>query len=94
MEKPDPLCRQLERADGLRIGLPGGRVDAADASLEQVRIGLLEFRAGRTTAFELVRLAGDVATAQQRYSSALVRAAKTAADSNRRSLASAVVRPK
>jgi outer membrane protein TolC len=57
--------------------------DGADASLEQVRIGLLEFRAGRTTAFELVRLAGDVATAQQRYSAAVVRAAKTAAELRR-----------
>ena len=63
------------------------RVEAAragaDASLEQVRIGILEFRAGRTTAFELVRLAGDIATAQQRYSAALVRAAKTAAELRR-----------
>jgi outer membrane protein TolC len=63
------------------------RVEAArsgaDASLEQVRIGLLEFRAGRTTAFELVRLAADVAAAQQRYSDALVRAAKAAADLRR-----------
>jgi outer membrane protein TolC len=63
------------------------RVEAArtgaDASLEQVRIGLLEFRAGRVSAFELVRLAGDVATAQQRYSAALVRAAKTAAELRR-----------
>ncbi len=57
--------------------------DGADASLEQVRIGVLEFRAGRTTAFELVRLAGDLATAQQRYSEALVRAAKSAADLRR-----------
>lgn len=63
------------------------RVEAArtgaDASLEQVRIGLLEFRAGRTTAFELVRLAADLAASQQRFSEALVRAAKSAADLRR-----------
>ncbi len=52
----------------------------ADASLEQVRIGVLEYQVGRTTAFELVRLAADLATAQQRYSQALVRAAKAAAE--------------
>jgi outer membrane protein TolC len=61
-----------KRVEAARMG--------ADASLEQVRIGMLEFRAGRTTAFELVRLAGDVATAQQRYSGALTRAAKAAAE--------------
>ncbi len=49
------------------------------ASLEQTRIGLLEYQNGRKTAFEVVRLADDVATAQQRYSQALVRAAKSAA---------------
>lgn len=64
-----------KRVEAARMG--------ADASLEQVRIGLLEFRAGRTSAFELVRLAGDVATAQQRYSAALTRAAKTAAELRR-----------
>jgi outer membrane protein TolC len=51
-----------------------------DASQEQVRIGLLEYQAGRTTAFEIVRLGADLATAQQRYSQALVRAAKAAAE--------------
>jgi outer membrane protein TolC len=50
-----------------------------DASLEQVRIGLIEYRNGRTTAFELVRLGADLAAAQQRYSQALVRGAKAAA---------------
>ena len=63
------------------------RLEAArngvDASTEQVRIGTLEYKAGRTTAFELVRLAADLATAQQRYSQALVRAAKAAAEIKR-----------
>jgi outer membrane protein TolC len=57
--------------------------DGVDASTEQVRIGTLEYNAGRTTAFELVRLAADLATAQQRYSQALVRAAKAAAEIKR-----------
>ena len=57
--------------------------DGIHASLEQVRIGLLEYHSGRTTAFELVRLAADLATAQQRYSQALVRTAKAAADLRR-----------
>jgi outer membrane protein len=59
------------------------RLEAAEngvtASQEQVRIGALEYRIGRTTAFELVRLAADLAAAQQRYSQALVRTAKAAA---------------
>jgi outer membrane protein TolC len=54
--------------------------EGADASLEQARIGRLEYQNGRTTAFELVRLGADVASAQQRYSQALVRAAQAAAD--------------
>lgn len=49
------------------------------ASIKQVEIGLLEYRNGRSTAFEVVRLAADLATAQQRYSSALVRTARAAA---------------
>lgn len=49
------------------------------AAQEQVRIGLIEFRNGRSTAFELVRLGADLAVAQQRYSQALVRTAKAAA---------------
>ncbi len=53
--------------------------DGVDAALEQVRIGLIEFRNGRITAFELVRLGADMASAQQRYSDALVRTAKAAA---------------
>jgi outer membrane protein TolC len=54
--------------------------DGVDAAFDQVRIGRLEFENGRTTAFELVRLAGDLATAQLRYSQALVRAATAAAE--------------
>lgn len=50
-----------------------------DAAQEQVRIGLIEFRNGRMTAFELVRLGEDYAAAQSRYSEALVRTAKAAA---------------
>jgi outer membrane protein TolC len=57
--------------------------EGVDASLETVRIGQIEFRNGRTTAFELVRLGADVALAQQRYSDALVRTAKAAADLER-----------
>jgi outer membrane protein TolC len=53
--------------------------DGVEASEEQVRIGLLEYQSGRSTAFELVRLGADLAAAQQRYSQALVRAAKAAA---------------
>ncbi len=51
----------------------------ADASIKQVEIGMLEYRNGRSTAFEVVRLAADLATAQQRYSAALVRTARAAA---------------
>ena len=50
------------------------------AAQEQVRIGQIEFQNGRTTAFELVRLSADFAVAQQRYSLALVRSAKAAAN--------------
>jgi outer membrane protein TolC len=53
--------------------------EGVDAAQEQVRIGLIDFYNGRTTAFELVRLGADFATAQQRYSQALVRTAKAAA---------------
>ena len=49
------------------------------AAQEQVRIGMIEYRNGRATAFELVRLAADLALSQQRYSQALVRNAKAAA---------------
>ncbi len=50
-----------------------------EAAQEQVRIGLIEFQNGRATAFELVRLGADFASAQRRYSEALVRTAKAAA---------------
>ncbi len=49
-----------------------------EAAQEQVRIGFIEFRNGRTSAFELVRLSTDFASSQQRYSDALVRTAKAA----------------
>jgi outer membrane protein TolC len=53
--------------------------NGVQAAQEQVRIGLIEFQNGRSTAFELVRLGADFAVAQQRYSQALVRSAKAAA---------------
>jgi outer membrane protein TolC len=65
------LANGRERLESARFGV--------DASGEQVRIGVLEFESGRTSAFELVRLGGDLAAAQQRYSRALVRTAKAAA---------------
>jgi outer membrane protein TolC len=78
--------RQLEeqvRAAYREVSHGKGRLQAAkngvDAAAEQVRIGLIEFRTGRVTAFELVRLGEDFAGAQQRYSDALVRTAKAAA---------------
>jgi outer membrane protein len=67
--------RALVRADRRFESARSG----ADAAREQVRIGVLQYNNGRTTAFELVRLGADVATAQQRYSQALVRTAKAAA---------------
>jgi outer membrane protein TolC len=54
--------------------------EGVNAAQEQVRIGLIEFENGRSTAFELVRLGADFAVAQQRYSQALVRSAKAAAN--------------
>jgi outer membrane protein TolC len=54
--------------------------EGVQAAQEQVRIGLIEFQNGRTTAFELVRLGADFAIAQQRYTQALVRSAKAAAN--------------
>jgi outer membrane protein TolC len=67
--------RELERGR-LRLELAQQGVDA---SLEQVRIGTLQYDTGRTTAFEVVRLAADLADAQRRYSAALVRTASAAA---------------
>ncbi len=67
--------RELDHArDRLRV-----TEDGVEASREQVRIGRLEYQNGRTTAFELVRLAADLASAEQGYSQALVRGAKAAA---------------
>jgi outer membrane protein len=54
--------------------------DGVDAAQEQVRIGMIEFKNGKLTAFELVRLGEDFAVAQQRYSDALVKTVKAAAD--------------
>jgi len=53
------------------------------AARELVRIGGVDFRAGRVTAFEVVRLNADLASAQLRYSEALVRAAKASSELRR-----------
>jgi outer membrane protein TolC len=66
------LANGKQRLDLARIGV--------EAALEQVRIGRIQYDNGRTTAFELVRLGADLAAAQQRYSDALVRTAKAAAE--------------
>jgi outer membrane protein TolC len=67
--------RELERGrERLAIAARG-----VAASIKQVDIGMIEYRNGRTTAFEVVRLAADLARAQQRYSDALVRTARAAA---------------
>jgi hypothetical protein len=50
-----------------------------DAAAEQVRVGIIQYRSGMTTAFELTRLAEDYALAEQQLSQALVRTAKSAA---------------
>jgi outer membrane protein TolC len=80
------ISRQLEeqvRATHRELSNGKGRLKAArdgvTAAQEQIRIGLLEFKNGRATAFELVRLGEDFAVAQLRYSDALVRTAKAAA---------------
>jgi len=65
------LQNSTQRLDAARRGIT--------ASVEQVRIGVIEFNNGRTTAFELSRLAADLAAAQQRYSEAFVRSARAAA---------------
>ncbi len=71
--------RELNRGE-TRLALAA---DGVAASLEQVRIGRVEFTSGRTTAFELVRLAADLADAQRRYSAALYRRASAAAELRR-----------
>jgi outer membrane protein len=53
--------------------------DGVHAAQDQVRIGLIEFRNGTTTAFELARLGTDFADAQRQYSQAMVRTAKAVA---------------
>ncbi|MCB0281769.1 MAG: TolC family protein [Calditrichae bacterium] len=68
-------CRELQNGSR-RLDIARNAVGAAQ---EQVRIGLIEYRNGRSTAFELVRLGADFAAAQQRYSQELVRNAKAAA---------------
>lgn len=74
---------QQVRANHRSLRHGNRRLEAAregvQAAQEQVRIGLIEFQNGRTTAFELVRLGADFALAQQRYSEALVRTARAAA---------------
>lgn len=67
--------RELERG-ARRLQLAR---DGVTASVRQVQIGLIEYRNGRSTAFEVVRLSADLAGAQQRYSQALVRTARAAA---------------
>jgi outer membrane protein TolC len=79
--REDVRARHRELRHGLRR-LELAR-DGVDAALEQVRIGGVEYDNGRTTAFELVRLAADFATAQERYSDALVRTAKAVAELRR-----------
>ncbi len=68
--------RELEHGnDRLKASREG-----VDAAQEQVRIGMIEFKNGRLSAFELVRLSEDFAVAQQRYSDALVKTVKAAAN--------------
>jgi outer membrane protein TolC len=78
--------RQLEedvRARHREVSNGARRVDVArtgvDAAAEQVRVGIIQYRSGMTTAFELTRLAEDYALAEQQLSQALVRTAKSAA---------------
>jgi len=77
------LIEQQVRANYRELLYGNRRIEIARegvaAAEEQVRIGVIEFRNGRTTAFELVRLGADFAVAQERYSRALVRTAKAAA---------------
>ncbi len=71
-------ARRRELANGeQRLALARAGLDAA---LEQGRIGRIEYENGRITAFEIARLGADVASAQARYSDALVRTARAAAE--------------
>jgi outer membrane protein len=76
------LLEEQVRASYRELMNGTSRIEAAregvNAAQEQVRIGLIEFVNGRSTAFELVRLGADYASAQQRYSEAMVRTAKAA----------------
>lgn len=79
--RQDVRARHRELAHGVRR-LTLAREGVA-AALEQVRVGRIDYDNGRTTAFELVRLGADFAAAQERYSDALVRTAKAAAELER-----------
>ncbi|HTO93132.1 MAG TPA: TolC family protein [Bacteroidota bacterium] len=74
------LVEQQVRAAHRELAHGAARLKAAregvQAAQEQVRIGIIEFRSGRETAFQLVRLAEDLADAERQYSAALVRTAK------------------
>ncbi len=50
--------------------------EGVNAAQEQVRIGMIEFRNGRLSAFEIVRFGQDFGIAQRRYSDALVKTVK------------------
>ncbi len=65
------VSRSAERLEIARTGV--------EASQAQVRLGLIEYRNGRSTAFELVRLGSDLANTERRYSQELVRAARSLA---------------
>ncbi len=77
------LVEEQVRAAWRELSHGQSRLEAARegvaAAQEQLRIGMVEFHNGRSTAFELVRLGADLAVAQRRYSDALVRTAKAAA---------------
>lgn len=77
------LLEEEVRAQHRELARGNERLELATAGVEasyrQVEIGMIEFRNGQSTAFEVVRLAADLATAQQRYSAALVRTAGAAA---------------
>ena len=67
-----------EDRDGLdQTGLHGFGEGPRSDPVHVVRANALQN--GRTSAFELVRLGADLATAQQRYSDALVRTARALA---------------
>lgn len=77
------LLEEQVRATSRELAHGKSRLEAAregvEATQEQMRIGVVEFHNGRSTAFELVHLGADLAVAQRRYSDALVRTAKAAA---------------